>query len=159
LTCPESKYDFRNFPYGDAEFDTVVFDPPYVHNPGRLIVDANYRNAETTRGMYHDDILKLYVDGMKEACRVLKTGGYLWVKCKDEVEASVQRWSHIELFLVAAKLGFYAKDCFILTQVQKPLIQFKKQQHARKNHSYLWVFEKASPTDKRVVMQKRGFEG
>jgi hypothetical protein len=66
ITCPESKYDFRNLPYGDAEFDTVVFDPPYVHNPGRLIVGANYRNAETTRGMYHDDILKLYVDGMKE---------------------------------------------------------------------------------------------
>jgi hypothetical protein len=94
--------------------------------------------------MYHDDILDLYTSGMSEAWRVLKWGGYLWVKCKDELESSTQRWSHIELFLIAVELGFYAKDLFILTQTQNPIIQHKAQQHSRKNHSYLWVFEKLS---------------
>jgi len=160
LTCPKTPYDFRALPYKDEAYDVVVFDPPYVHNPGQLIVDANYKNRDTTRGMYHDDILDLYASGMREAWRVLKQGGQLWVKCKDELESSTQRWSHIELFLIALELGFYAKDLFVLTQTHNPIVQFKTQQHSRKNHSYLWVFEKSTSvmnkTDKkRLSMQRR----
>lgn len=133
--------DLRRLPYRDAALDVVVLDPPYVHNPGRLLVDANYQNEKTTKGMYHDDILDLYVDGMREARRVLKEGGTLWVKCKDEVESGWQRWSLIEIHTAAASLGLYAKDLFILLPNNKPTIQ-RPQQHARKNHSYLWVFLK-----------------
>jgi SAM-dependent methyltransferase len=155
ITCPQTPYDFCDLPYDDNSFDVVVFDPPYVHNPGRLIVDANYKNRQTTRGMYHDDILELYGRGMAEACRILKPGGLLWVKCKDEVESSTQRWSHIEIFLEAINLGFYARDIFILIQTQNPIVQFKSQQHSRKNHSYLWIFEKGEISDKRMIMQQR----
>jgi len=141
LTVPPF-LDFRKLPYKDGEFDCVVLDPPYVHNPGKLIVNANYKNAETTKGMYHNDIIQLYVEGMKEAFRILRIGGLLWVKCKDEVESSFQRWSHIEIYAHAIGLGFFAEDLFILTQKVKPIVQHKKQCHARKNHSYLWVFKK-----------------
>ena len=141
LTC-KNKYDFRNLPYPNNKMNIVVFDPPYCHNPGKMIVDPNYRNAETTKGMYHADIIKFYYDGMKEAKRVLKNpGGMLWVKCKDEIESGYQRWSHIEIYNIAKDLGFYAKDLFVLTQKITPIVQFKKQQHSRKNHSYLWIFK------------------
>lgn len=146
LTVPEAPYDFRALPYTDQSFDLIALDPPYAHNPGKMIVDANYRNAETTRGMYHNDIINLYRDGMREAYRVLCKGGHLLVKCQDEVESSFQRWSHIEILRDALDLGFYAKDLFVLTQSKLPHVQFATQQHARKNHSYLWVFRR--PEDK-----------
>lgn len=142
----ENKYDFRQLPYETESFDAVILDPPYAHNPGRMIINDSYQNAETTKGMYHDDITDLYADGMKEARRILKKEALLWVKCKDEVESSYQRWSHIEILLIALKLGFFGKDLFVFTQLQKPAIQHKNQQHARKNHSYLWVFKK--PTER-----------
>lgn len=141
ITGPEH-FDFRKLPYGDASFDCVILDPPYTHNPGRLIVEANYKNRETTKGMYHADIMQLYFGGMTEAWRILKEGGYLWVKCKDEVESSYQCWSHIEIYDEALRMGFFGKDLFIMTQKTHPVVQHHNQQHARKNHSYLWVFKK-----------------
>jgi hypothetical protein len=143
ITTPETQYDFRHLPYKDNDFDHVVFDPPYVHNPGRLIVDANYQNAATTKGMYHKDIINLYREGMIEANRILKSDGKLWVKCKDEVESSKQMMSHIEIYDIACKeLKMIVEDLFVLTQLQDPIVQHKEQKHARKNHSYLWIFSK-----------------
>lgn len=142
ITCPDTPYDFRNLPYDDNFFDVVVLDPPYVHNPGKLIVDANYQNAETTKGMYHKDIINLYKEGMQESFRVLKNNGYLWVKCKDEIESSRQCMSHIEIYNDALKMGFAVKDLFVMMQKNNPILQHVVQKHARKNHSYLWIFKK-----------------
>lgn len=36
--------------------------------------------------------------------------------------------------------GLYAKDLFILVNTKNPKV-IHKQQHARKTHSYLWVFQ------------------
>jgi len=143
LTCSDCPYDFINLPYNDKEFDIVVFDPPYCHNPGHMITDKNYQNRATTRGFYHKDIIELYRLGMTEGVRILKKNGFLWVKCKDEIESSQQQMSHIEIHDIAVKeLDLYVKDLFILMQKNRPVIQFKNQQHARKNHSYLWIFKK-----------------
>lgn len=153
ITCKQN-YDFRHLPYSDGKFDTVVFDPPYCHNPGELIVNKNYKNAETTKGLYHKDIIQLYTEGMTEAKRILKNpNGMLWIKCKDEIESSYQRWSHIEIYGIALTLGFYAKDFFVLTQSKNPVIQHPKQQHSRKNQSYLWIFR--LPNDKEKKELKR----
>lgn len=134
--------DFRHLPYSNGAMDVVVLDPPYAHNPGRMFVDTTYNNAATTKGMYHKDIINLYSEGMRESHRVLKNGGLMWVKCQDEIESSVQKYSHIELYNIAEQMGFYAKDLFILMQESNPTIQHKIQKHARKNHSYLWIFKK-----------------
>jgi len=152
-TCPKSPHDFRSLPYDDESFDVVVFDPPYTDNPGNMISDANYLNRATTKGMYHKDIIQLYNDGMIEAYRILKTGGTMWVKCKDEIESSYQRWSHLEIYDIALKIGLFGKDFFVFVQRNKPVIQHKNQKHARKNHSYLWVFKK--PLSKETKELKR----
>lgn len=146
MTC-DKKYDFKSLPYPNESFDVVVLDPPYAHNPGAMMVDANYQNSATTKGMYHDDIIELYAAGMKEAFRILKIGGTLWVKCKDEIESSYQRWSHVEILKIANELKMFGKDLFILVQENDPHIQHINQQHSRKNHSYLWIFKKPTESD------------
>jgi hypothetical protein len=144
MTCPDAPYDFTNLPYAADDFDAVVFDPPYAHNPGRMMVNDNYQNAETTKGFYHKDIIELYRRGMREAVRILKNNGLLLVKCRDEVESSVQKRSHIEIWEIAVKeLGLIDEDLFVMTQKTLPKIQYLPQKHARKNNSFLWVFRKA----------------
>jgi Flp pilus assembly pilin Flp len=52
-TCPTAAFDFRRLPYRSGTFDVVALDPPYVHDPGLLFFEANYRNSETTKGLGH----------------------------------------------------------------------------------------------------------
>ncbi len=153
VTVPNRKWDFRKLPYPDHSFDHFVFDPPYAHNPGTLLVDPNYKNAATTRGFYHRDIMDLYRDGLRVAKRLLKPEGLCWVKCQDEIESSLQRWSHIEIFEMARAEGFFGKDFFVLVQSKRPVVQHAQQQHARKAHSYLWIFK--VPSQQEVKLLKR----
>jgi hypothetical protein len=145
LTVPDHPYDFRRLPYRSREFDAHVIDPPYMHHPSysrRRIHNADYKNAETTRGFSHEDIIRLYREGMVEGHRILKPGGLMLVKCKDEIEGGRQRMSHIEIRDIAVNdMGMAVHDLFILTQ-KHPLVHFGRSRHARKNHSYLWVFRK-----------------
>jgi hypothetical protein len=141
LTVPEHPYDFRKLPYCSGGFDVHVLDPPYMHHPSaRRHLCADYRNYETTKGFSHDDIIQLYRDGMSEGWRILKPGGLMQVKCKDEIEGGRQRMSHIEIHDIAVKeWNMDVQDLFVLIQKS---VRFRHIRHARKNHSYLWVFKK-----------------
>jgi hypothetical protein len=136
--------DFRALPYGDGTVDVVVFDPPYIHSPGKGILKDRYNGRATTDMITYADIMQLYEDGMTEACRVLHNGGQLWVKCKDTLASERQRWSHITVFELADKLGLYARDLFLLVPPAPSSVttgRWARQIHARKVHSYLWIFE------------------
>lgn len=141
--------DCRALPYPDADIDIVVFDPPYIYNPKDTVkasLSNPYRvNESGAQGMgltTTSAVLDLYRSGMQEAFRVLKQGGFLLVKCQDQIEAGKQKWMHIDIFNYAVAMGFYAKDLFVLVQKTQPTIRWPIQKHARKNHSYLWVLEK-----------------
>lgn len=152
--------DFCDLPYEDASFDVVVLDPPYIHNPGKHQTDSRYNNADTTAGMYHADIRELYRGGMREAMRVLRPGGFVFVKGKDEIESGRQCWSQTELLLDAQSMGLYGKDAFVLTPTSRTSMRrWKKQLHARKVHSFLWVFEKPVKDNRRAfhVVDEDGF--
>ena len=150
-------YDFNRLPYDDCSFDHVVFDPPYVHTPGKKFQkDANYRNSDThirEKGgeKYHKAVVQRYRTGMCEACRVARK--FVWVKCQDEVCSGLQWWTHIEVLDIGRRLGLYARDLFVLQQSRKPTIQHKRQLHARKNHSYLWIFEKPDSAKRRLIFR------
>ncbi len=78
-----------------------------------------------------------------EAYRVLKKEGLLIVKCQDEVSANKQRLTHVEIITAYESMGFYTKDLFVLVRVNRAGVsRLKKQEHARKNHSYFLVFQK-----------------
>lgn len=154
--------DFRDLPYEDESIDALVLDPPYME--GLLRSSETHLAGSGTHSAfrehysdgkpivagegepkYHDAVLKLYFDGGKEALRVLKKYGIFIVKCQDEVSANRQRLTHVELINGWAD-HFYCKDLFVVTRTNKPVIsRLKKQEHARKNHSYFLVLMKKDP--------------
>jgi hypothetical protein len=143
--------DFRCLPFAAGSIDVVVFDPPYMHNPGQgLDMNTRYRNHQTTQGMYHADILReLYCRGIQEAWRVLKAGGLLLCKGKDEIESSKQCWSHPEVRQAAERCGFTTQDQFSLVTratITTLKAEHHRQYHARRNSSWLWVFQRQTST-------------
>lgn len=136
--------DFRALPYRDESIDVIVFDPPYIHSPGKGMLATRYNGRATTDMITYADIMQLYQDGMTEAARVLRDGGQLWVKCKDTIASERQRWSHITIFEMADKLGMYPRDLFLLVSPAPTTVttgRWARQIHARKVQSYLWIFE------------------
>jgi len=155
--------DCRELPYDKSSIDCVVLDPPYME--GLLRENSNHRScagthvsfreaysdngkaiipAKPTKLRWHAAVLDLYVSAGTEAYRVLRRNGILIVKCQDEVSANKQWLTHVEIITEYAKMGFYAKDLFVVVRKNKPGVsRIKKQVHARKNHSYFLVFIKS----------------
>jgi len=149
--------DCRHLPYEDGSIDCVVLDPPYMEGLFRRSTShmagsgshaafrQHYSNglATTDGPKYHEAVIDLYFKAGSEALRVLRTEGILIVKCQDEVSANSQRLTHVEIINEFERLGFYAKDLFVVVRPNKPAVsRTKGQVHARKNHSYFLVFVK-----------------
>ncbi len=156
--------DCRKLPYESHSFDCVVFDPPYMEGffrkaQGHLGGSGThsafrkaYSNGEATElggPKYHAAVVDLYVQGGKESARILKQNGIFIVKCQDEVSANRQWLTHVEIINAYAKLGFYARDLFVVVRANQPGVsRLIKQVHARKNHSYFLVFQKSKGAKK-----------
>lgn len=152
--------DCRDLPNADRSIDCVVLDPPYMEGLFRKSQDhmagggshaafrANYSNGQATTEpgpKWHAAVTDLYFKAGAEACRVLRPEGVLIVKCQDEVSANRQWLTHVEIVNEYERLGFYGKDLFVVVRTNKPVVaRLKKQEHARKNHSYFLVFVKTS---------------
>ena len=151
--------DCRKLPYEDESFDALVFDPPYMEGfyRGGSSVKAgagthgafrdHYSNGDerpaSGGAKWHAAVLEMYVEGCREAHRVLRDGGHLIVKCQDEVSANRQNLTHVEVINACAELGLYCKDLFVLVRANRPgMSRVIQQIHARKNHSYFLVFAK-----------------
>ena len=145
-------FDCRDLPYADDEVDCVVLDPPYMHSPGGTAhqshspFESHYRNngsGNQTSSKYHEAVLDLYRDAGLEAYRILRERGVFIVKCQDEVCSNRQRFTHVEIMLAYADMGFISEDLFVVVRKNRPGVsRVVKQVHARKNHSYFLVFWK-----------------
>lgn len=157
LTVPKRPHNFTALPYADATFDIAVLDPPYIHSPGKHQTDSRYQNAATTKGMLWCDLREqLFIPGMREAMRIVKPeGGQVWVKCKDQVQSGMQRWCHVELCHDALALGLYPRDLFILVAKSRTAdTRWTVQHHARKPHSYLWIFQRPSKAQAKQIKRE-----
>ena len=142
--------DCRALPYNAADFDAVVFDPPYMHTPGGTAHNGHqnfenyYANNEALgEKKYHEAVLDLYFRAASEAWRVLRPSGIYIVKCQDEVCANKQRLTHVEIINELEGRGFVVEDLFVVVRRNKPGVsRLLRQVHARKNHSYFLVFRK-----------------
>ncbi len=162
--------DCRNLPYDDGSFDCIVLDPPYMeglyrgeqpHMAGSGTHAAfryAYSNGQTTNGgpKWHEAVLDMYAKAGREAYRVLRPDGILIVKCQDEVSANKQRLTHVEIISGYESLGFYTKDLFVVVRRNRAgVTRLKKQERARKNHSYFLVFQKRKIKISSVVFLDR----
>ena len=153
--------DCRDLPYASESLDAVVFDPPYMegffrqngttkagagsHGAFRQHYSGGDETPKREGGRWHAAVLDLYVDGGREAWRVLKPRGTLIVKCQDEVSANRQNLTHVEIINEYADLGYYCKDLFVVVRPNRPGVsRMIRQVHARKNHSYFLLFVKVS---------------
>jgi hypothetical protein len=93
--------------------------------------------------MTGDETRALYAAAMKEARRVLKLGGTVWVKTKDGIEGGRPRRRFIEVYDAALALGFADRALFIVKTGAPNLGRSNGQQrHPLMNHSFLWIFER-----------------
>lgn len=134
--------DARKIPLRNGYVNSVMFDPPFV--------TANPINSKEgiIRGrfgyfinMY--DLWDFYIHSMTDIYRILADDGIMIFKCQDGIEWRKQYMTHVQVMIDAIQIGFYPKDLFILlakSRIVSP--NQKNQQHARKFHSYFWVFQK-----------------
>ena len=162
IQAPQYKFDVNpvipgvekacatSLPLPDECVSTIMFDPPFLATKGPSLVsdgkDNNIINKRfgvfPTEQLLHD----FYQNALKEMFRVCKHGGILIFKCQDKVSARKQYFSHCYVYEQARLAGWYAKDMFVLVAKTRIVADWQKkhQQHARKFHSYFWVFKKSN---------------
>lgn len=135
--------DFRALPEADGSVDTLVFDPPYKLSgtpalgemDDRYGVDARHPNSWQT-------VHQIIRDGIKEAGRVVRSGGHLLLKCMNQVAGGKVRWQTDEFTRAAMMVGFRKQDQLEFLRKGRPQPEGTVQLHARRNLSSLLVFEK-----------------
>ena len=133
----------EHLPLKDNSISSIMFDPPFV--AGHTKSKPTGIIGERFHGFrYVPDLWKWYDECLSEFNRILKPGGILAFKCQDPVSSGKNWFSHCFIMNRALEQGFYPKDMFVLTAKNRIIgHNHKKQKHARKFHSYFWVFEKS----------------
>lgn len=133
-----------NLPIDNEVLSVVIFDPPFVIG-GELhegIADGSSITAKRfTNFQSWPELKQMYSLSLKEFSRILKPGGIVIFKCQDVIVSAKQHLTHCWTMYEAIEYNFYPLDLFILLAKNR-LNDGRKQQHARKFHSYYWVFKK-----------------
>ena len=134
--------DFTSMPFGDEEFDAVMFDPPYKLNGSShgFANDASY-GVGNTKTVSIDDRHRLIFDGMTECARV--TGRILVVKCQDQVSSGRVQWQTRLVADHGESLGLRLMDALHVVGYRKQP-EGRRQVHARRDYSTALVFTRSS---------------
>jgi hypothetical protein len=144
----------EDLPFENNSMKSIMYDPPFVivgkgntHRNGGIkssIIAKRFEGYGT-----YEDLKTNYYNTLKELYRICDDGGFVVMKCQDTVSGGKQYFSHVMVMNMAYTIGFYPKDMFILTSNVRVNAfngsKWTKQIHARKYHSYFWVFEKVKP--------------
>lgn len=143
--------DFRNTELPDDWCDVYTFDPPYVSKGGRatstipkFLAAYGLRDAAKTPEALH----AYNVDGLLEARRVVKPGGYVLVKVMNYISsASLQPAAHW-MRDTALEEGFKLVEDWVHVgdpgpQPKENIDGSKRRQvHARNNYSVLLILQR-----------------
>ena len=138
-------FDFRHFPSEWRDlFDVVTFDPPYqLHGSSsrkNTAFEQRYGIGNNTPWEHVHEVIK---QGIRGCEFVLKPGGYLIVKCMNQVARNHRRFQVIEFANYATGLGLTLEDELLF--LHKPRMQDDRpQRHSRMNYSTALVFQKAA---------------
>ena len=132
--------DVCALPVKDGVLRSVVFDPPFMARtgPGATLKDRFGELVGTIR-----DLWNFYFRALRKLHRVLAPGGWLVFKCQDGVLSGVNNFTHAEIYAMGKAVGLVPVDLFVLMakhRMNHP--KHTRQLHARKYHSYFWVFKK-----------------
>lgn len=141
----------ENLPFEGGSMKSIMYDPPFViagksykdNKDGSSIIAKRYEGYET-----YGHLMKNYYNTLKELYRICEKDGHVVFKCQDTVSGGKNHFTHVMVMNMAQELGFYPRDLFILTtnvRINSFGTKWTKQEHARKYHSYFWVFEKVKP--------------
>lgn len=131
--------DIGCLPFPAGTLKSVVVDLPFIHAHGKQSIIGNrfssYPSQKALDNIHHDTA--------RELARVMAPGGLVVWKCQDIIESSKQVWNHLLIHQHCERVGLHAEDLFILFRTRSALIGWnqRKQQHARRTHSYFWVFK------------------
>lgn len=141
------KADCRELPLESGTITTAILDLPFgvgsgpslkVKTGGQNITPGRFSCFPTGKILFD-----VHTAALKEMYRVLKPEGVLILKIQPVVGCGKQWFTHFHCLQVAVRLGFYPKDEFLLLAKQRPISgKIKKQQHARKFHSYFYILVK-----------------
>jgi hypothetical protein len=141
----------ENLPFDDGSMNSIMYDPPFViagkgyrdNKEGSSIIAKRFEGYTN-----YKELQENYFNSLKELYRVCAKDGFVVMKCQDTVSGGKQHFSHVMIMNMAYKLGFYPKDMFVLVnkvRLNSFGTKWTKQEHARKYHSYFWVFQKTKP--------------
>jgi hypothetical protein len=150
----------ENLPFEDGSMKSIMYDPPFViagktykdNKEGSSIMAKRFEGYNT-----YNDLTVNYFNTLKELYRICEKGGHVVMKCQDTVSGGKNHFSHCLIMNMAMEIGFYPRDLFILNsnvRLNSFGTKWTKQEHARKYHSYFWVFEKVKPKVKYQFMNK-----
>jgi hypothetical protein len=131
--------DVKELPLQNTSVKSIIFDPPFMFNP-----HGNIRPAGQRYTMFPtwDDLERTYKDALWEFRRILVPKGIVAWKCHDYTD-STTTMTHCLLYNWANDAEFYTKDLFIRYRNNGAAYKIHQiQRHARKFHSYWYVFEK-----------------
>lgn len=135
-----------SLPIEDKSIGCIMFDPPFLATSGKSLDSKDKNNIINKRfGVFKNekDLHFFYQRCMDEFSRILRKDGILIVKCQDKVSSGKNYFSHCFIYEEARRNGLYAKDLFILLAKNRIVAKWQRnQKHARKFHSYFWVFQK-----------------
>lgn len=136
----------------DNSLSSIVCDLPFIvrghgkeNNAGQLVERFNF--FATAEEAYQANLEMITL-----AFRKLKRGGYFIMKSMDVRCKAHTLWLNAYIQVEAMKLGFVMADLFILATKSRMLYyRGEKQNHARKYHSYFFVFRKGNFTPNESV--------
>jgi hypothetical protein len=146
------KANSEDLPFDDESMDAIMYDPPFVisgksyktNKEGSSIIAKRFEGYTS-----YEKLTNNYFNTLKELYRLTKKGGFVVMKCQDTVSGGKQHFTHVMIMNMALQIGFYPRDMFVLTSNIRVNAfngtKWRKQHHARKFHSYFWVFEKVTP--------------
>ncbi len=138
----------ENLPFDDNSMKSIMYDPPFIiagktyrdSKEGSTLMSKRFEGYTT-----YNDLKINYYNSLKELYRICDKGGFVVMKCQDTVTGGKQYFTHAMVMNMAITLGYYPRDLIVLTnkvRINSFGTKWKKQEHARKYHSYFWVFEK-----------------
>ncbi len=146
---PQTKDSYKacatELPLSDNNVNCIMFDPPFLATTGPSLLKSEGNIINKRFGVFktEKDLFIFYKKALIEFYRVLTKNGIIIFKCQDKVSSGKNYFSHNIIMQQALEIGFYPKDLFILLAKNRIIANWQRnQKHARKYHSYFWVFEK-----------------